>query len=500
MGKSVPSAAFWLIAAGEIAAFIAGMATGMLGNWTLVPVAVGFLGLLAAAAWGGGGNGYGPLTDVTPNLILIVLPTILASAAISIRASVGAIAVVAVAIFWMRQSQRIRIAPAWPCAILPAIGLAIVGRPNYPSTAYTVVFFAVGCVVVAGAVFLSSSRSSALTSLNDGIGLFLVASVVLRLIGLDAQGSPKELLPNAITGGERVAFPLTSAQAATPAMATVYLAAVMPILLSSSRYRVPRLIALAAAIDVLVLADRRAALFGALFLAAGLLLVPRLFRRAAPYLVGASLIIPFIYRFVQAAVGQVMLAASSPLPWLLRPGESPTTLHGRDYVWSQSIDFYWNRVDKVHQTFGYGSFGNGASGVSANYGNLFDTLSGDRRLVTPHNSMLQLLFDGGWVFATVFAATICYLAWLLSRRSSATDLAGLAMLMALSIVGITEVALSPSHTQPTWWVLVALGMISFSKERSSPDQTDPMKPAAASRETPSTAPILGLKQQRATHE
>ena len=49
-------------------------------------------------------------------------------------------------------------------------------------------------------------------------------------------------------------------------------------------------------------------------------------------------------------------------------------------------------------------------------------------------------------------------------------LIGLAMLVALVIVSVTEVALSPSHahTQPTWWVLLILATIVFSDGASEP--------------------------------
>jgi O-Antigen ligase len=499
MLRRVPGATFWVIVVGAIAAFIAGAATVPFGYWMLVPVAVGILGFLAAAAWSRGSRNLGPITAVTPNLMLIALPTILATSAISFAASVYATAILALGVFWMRRSPNNRIEPVWPCAILPAIGLAIVLRPNYPSTSRGVLAFTLGCIVIAGAVYLSTSRSSALTSLIDGIGLFLIASVALRFIGLgDTQPVGADELTNSLTGGDRVSFPLSISQALTPHMAAVYLAALTPILVVSRRYRVPRLVAVAAAVDVLVLADRRTALIGALFLALCVLLVPRLFRLAAPWLAVASMIIPFSYRFIQGAVEQVVSAADSQAPWLLRPGEDPATLNGRDYIWSRSLDFFGNRVDWVHQMFGFGSYGHTASGVSANYGNMFGGSYGDRRLLTPHNSVLQLLFDGGWVIGIIFAATIGYMAWVLSRRSSPTDLAGLAMLTALSIVGITEVTLSPGYAQPTWWVLMALGMIVFSRGGSFPDQSDRMNAAGASSEISITAPNPKARQQRAT--
>jgi hypothetical protein len=168
------------------------------------------------------------------------------------------------------------------------------------------------------------------------------------------------------------------------------------------------------------------------------------------------------------------LAAGTYFPWLSRSGEDLGTLGGRSYIWSQSINFYQDRIDWIHQMFGFGSFGVAASSASTTYSATFvGKLDRDLSLKSPHSSTLELLFDGGWVIGILFAATIVYMAWVLSRRTSAIDLAGLGMLTALSFVGIGEVTLSPGHAQATWWVLLILGTIAFSRE--SPCQPDTMK-------------------------
>ena len=463
----MPGVALSVILAGEVAAFIAGMATGTLGYWLLVPPAAAILGFVVLTAARRRTDKAPELAvDDTPNYLLIALPTIVAYAAISPRDSTFGIAVVIVAMLWRGLSPDIRLRPTWQSAILPVLGLAIVLRPMNSTTAPAILAFGLAGVAIAGAVYLSASTSSALISLGDGIGLYLIASVVLWLVGAESTGRSGVDGSNTITGGIRVLFPLATAQAATPAAAAVYLAALVPILLVSSRYRTLRLVAAAAAVVVLIYADRRGALIGAFFVAVCALLAPRLLRRAAPLLVGTALFMPFIYGSIQTVFGQTILTASSQAQFLQRQGEgedAALTLNGRDTIWSRSLDFYQNQVDWVHQTFGFGSFGNSSSGLADNFRSMFGKTVTNRGDITPHNSLLQILFDGGWIIGLVFAAIVLYTTWILSRRTSTIDLATLAMLMTLAFVGSTEVALSPAHSQTTWWILLALGMIVFSR-------------------------------------
>jgi hypothetical protein len=470
MWGSIKASDITFFSVAGVVAFAGGIAAALWGYWILLLVAVGLVGVLVAGVWRRTGRNFGPITapTVTPNLALIALPTILASSAVSIRAGVYATALAVVLTFWIRPPNG-GIKLAWPCAILPAAAFVIVLRPNYPSTAFTVLFFVLGSIAIVRAVQVSESKSSALVSLIDGMGLFSVASIVLWLAGFNGVHDRTAGLENSLTGAERVIFPLSSSLAATPGLASVYIAAVIPILIVFRQYRFRRLIAVVCAGSIFVLTDSRVSLVGALVLVACVLLTPRLFRAAAPWVTAVSLIVPFIYGYVQDAVGRVLTGASSYMPWLVRAHEKASTLANRDYIWSQSISFYTVRVDWVHQAFGFGSYGQAESGASAYWG--FSGFGIDEQLLTPHSSMLQIFFDGGWLIASIFAATIIYIAWVLSRRTSPIDLAGSSMLAALSIVGSTEVALSPGHAQPTWWVLLALSMIVFSRARPASHQT-----------------------------
>ncbi|MGE2689159.1 O-antigen ligase family protein [Mycolicibacterium pulveris] len=449
---------------------IGGSLVATLGDWLLVLMAVALLAILLSAAWRRGGRNFGPGTTpvVTPNLMLIALPTILAGSLISLYAGIYAITLVAIVSLCTRKARNDRLKLAWPCAILPVAALVIVLRPNGPSSALNVLFFAMASIAIARAVYLSTSKSSALVSLVDGTGVLLVASVILWSAGFDGPRDRTAGLENSLTGGERVVFPLSNSLAATPAIAAVYIAAVIPTLIAYRRYRVFRLFAAACGVAIFILSDSRVSLASALVLSACVLLAPRFFRGSAPWLIGATLFVPFIYGYIQDTVGRIMVAVSSYVPWVIRPGEEVSTLNSRDYIWSQSVTFYAERLDWVDRMFGFGSYGHVDSGASAYYYHNFSGLGRDDRLMTPHSSILQILFDGGWLVACILAVTIVYMAWVLSRRSSYIGLVGLAMLGALSIVGITEVALSPGHAQPTWWVLVALSMIVFSQEPRAP--------------------------------
>lgn len=454
----------WMTVVGLVLAGATGVATVVYGHLLLVAVSVLLFGVLAAAVWRRGGVTMGKRPETTPNWVLVILPTGLSGASVSVAVGAGAAVVAAVATVWLRP-QVTRVELTWACAILPAVAMFIALRPNYPATVFHLIFVVLACIAVALALPLSKSKTDALVSLVDGVGLFLVASLVLWLVGISGEADRTVGLDNSFTGGQRVIFPLSTSLAATPGMAAVYIATVIPILIAFPKRRILRLIVVACAVAIMVLSDSRVSLLGAVLLSACVLLIPRLFRGVAPWLVGFLWIVPLIYPLIQSVVG----AASSVAPWLIRADEQAGTLARRDFIWSQSREFYSTRIDWFHQAFGYGSFGHLKSGASAFYYGHFGGLGAEVRLVTPHSTILQILFDGGWLTACVLGGTIIYLAVVLARRSSTTDLAGLSMLVALVIVSITEVALSPSHAhaQPSWWVMVMLGTIVLSREKAT---------------------------------
>jgi hypothetical protein len=447
----------WGIAACLAVTLALGVGAAWLGFWALVPALVAATGFAASGAWK---RWDFETRSVTPNLMLVALPTVIAGPAIVGQpATMGVLALMALTALW--RPARVDLSAA--CVLLPVIGLAIVGRPNYPGDKRSMLFFALASVTVTLCVRLSASKASAITSLVDGVGLFLVVSLVLQYAGLGHRAAvPVYEQGNSLTGGSRVVFPLDYSQATTPLMAAVFLAAVLPILLTVQEHRWLRWVAVAASFNVLIFGDRRSALLTAVLLGACLLLIPKVFRRTAPWIAGAALLTPFVYPHIRSTVGNIMDAAGSVTPFLTRRGEGDTAaLNMRDRIWDISLT-HWAHLDWKHQMLGYGNLGQAKSGMALKLRPLFGGNYRNPTTLTPHNSVLQLLFDGGWIVTAAFAVAIIFMARALRR-----DLAGLAMLTALIIVSITEVALSPSHAWGTWWMLVILGVIAFARERET---------------------------------
>jgi hypothetical protein len=442
------------------------------GYWALVIISGVVAALFVAFSWRRSAR-YLLLPNyewsLPPNMLLMALPTGLSVSAIGMFVGIPVAALAAASGFLIRPHQGGRLQlPIASFALLGA-ALVVVLRPNYPGTVLNVAFFSLGAVALMRAVYLSTSKSDAVTAFLDGVGIYLIASVVLWAAGLSNVGDRTAGLENSITHGQRVIFPLSTSLAATPAVAAGFVVAIIPVLIVSRRLRVLRFASLAAAVVVFVLSDTRASLLGAVILCGLILVWPAFFRVIAPWVIAAALLTPFVYGLIQDALARGVIRAASYVPWLIRPDEQVGTLNQRDYIWSQARWFFVDRVDLTHQVFGYGSFGHAESGASAYYYGRLGGLTGDDRLLTPHNSMLQLLFDGGWVVAAAFALIILYMALKLARRRSPFALASLAMLTALVIGSITEVTLSPghAHAQPTWWMLLFLGIVTFAREETA---------------------------------
>lgn len=453
---------------GLVLAISAGAASVVIGYWLLLMVAIAVVALLIRLEWSGSRGRDKGVTRVviSPNYGLIVMPTLLGTSAISLPVGIALITAVVLASFSMKSERDVRLQLTWAAMILPIASAFIVFRSNYPSTAMHVIFFVLSCIALARLVTLSESRSSAIASLIDGAGIYAIASVGLWAIGLSAVTYRTAGLDNALTGGDRVVFPLANSLAATPNMAAIYCVAVVPMLLASNRNRSLRLVALVCCAIIFALSDARVSLIGAIILVGFVVILPRVFRVMAPVLVGVSLAAPFFYASIQEWVGYGVAEASERMPWLIRPGEEASTLNQRDFIWAQSLDFYSHRIDWVRQMFGFGAYGHAESGASSSYAGRFAGLGSDDKLMTPHNSALQLLFDGGWLIALVIGLVVFVVTLIYARRAGTSPyfLGGLGAVVMLAIVSATEIASSPGHAQPTWWTLLALSLVAFSRE------------------------------------
>ena len=485
-------APFWAVAA--TASLLAGFGVTALGYWmpALMLVAVSSLLAPSLVRWDVGKVSQGALTK--PNFVLIALPTAISLGVLSKAAALLGLLALAGATFRERQPGTAGLQLNWACAILPAIGLAIAWRPNAPefrgavgamSVWGSVAIFTVACLVIARAVVISDSKWSALTSLVDGAGLFLVLSVALRFAGV--TGTNRAAVGgNLLTGGERIGFPLTTSYAATPAVAAVYLVAIAPILMTTSQYRVPRLITSALAFAIIALGDRRSASLAIVAVLGMVFFAPMLFRRFAPWLVGGALAIPFFADQVAGMTAKLSDAARSSAPILIRQGNNLDT--GRTFVWSRAMTFFHERVDVFHQFVGHGAFGHAASGANRTYASetYFKSFGyeGAKTFPSPHSTAIQMLFDGGWIVVIAFFATVSCMALVLSQDASRYAIPGLAALTALCIGGSSDVLLTPSQAQPTWWIFLVLATIVFSHENTGTDDTGDVTEEIADRRHP----------------
>lgn len=394
---------------------------------------------------------------VIPNVPLIALPTAAALVNIHLSTAVVALGLVATASLMAVGPTANRLHLTVASLIFPVGGMAITLRTNLPETQIGTIYSAVVCIVTALVASKSHSRSSAIVSLIDGVGLLLLAAIALRLAGIGGRGNAPVVMGNFLTGGERVFFTLTGSLINGPTLGAAYLVAAIPLIRWTRRYRTYRLVAVAGALYVLAQGDRRSALFTVILLLALAILTPRLLRKFAPWAIALALTGPFILKLTGSLPERLSFTQFQ------RVGEHDSeSLNDRLQIWSRSLEFFGDKVDWYHQTIGYGTSGQLTSGAWTTYRNFFAGISGPAK--SPHSSVIQMLFDGGWFSASGFVISIVCLAYVMSCRTSTADLASLAMLTLMSIVATTEPILAPGYPHPVWWTVMALGLIGFAKE------------------------------------
>ncbi len=398
-----------------------------------------------------------PSPPSAPSLItnwpLVAIPTVFASHTIHI--ALGVALMVALTVAALRSSGH-QLTLTWPCAVLPLVSLSIALRWYDDRTMIKAVFVIWAATITAFAVKRSASKTSAFVSLIDGAGLFSVASVVLWQAGFQSGSSRPGGFANTTTGGERIIFPLSTAMNTTPEVAGVFLACVIPIVVAHREHRLLRFTAAGCAIAVLIQADSRTGMIVATAVGACAVIIPAAIRRLGPPLVGLALLAPLIYNWTSSLIAWGLETLNSVVPWLVRPN-----LNRRDYIWERAVSYYQNQIDWVHQMLGYGVAGHARSGAVEYYWS-DEFVAGTRESVSPHHSMLQILFDGGWLAGAIVLLTLVWAAHYLARQPS--TVVGLSALLALVLTGVTGVSLTPGDASETWWLLVALLMITGARE------------------------------------
>lgn len=308
----------------------------------------------------------------------------------------------------------------------------------------------------------NSNRLALLTSFVDGLGLYLGASVAgYFLLGLrsPSAGSRLDSSLDSTTGlfGDRVFFPFAQNLVAPAAVAVAFIAGATPLILANSERRKIRTVGLVAGWFVLLAVDSRAPMAAALvaMLVAGLR--PRWLRRGAAPLSVAILLLPFAYPAVQATFQRVIGAAEGTTALVRQREGSTGELNGRATVWKRTIK-HVGTLSREQRLLGFGPNGQIASGTSRTYVKLFKGGFANPLAASPHNSVLQQILDGGYLGALLLLTAI-YTALRRIQAAAQLDASWLAapsMMLAMSVVGMTESVLAIAAHPLIVSVLVAV--------------------------------------------
>jgi O-antigen ligase len=357
----------------------------------------------------------------------------------------------------------------WPLYVLIAASVVVLSRPSDPRL---VIIFALAVVFL---IRISSrvSMRRAVSSLIDGAGLYCIVNVTAYSFGLRSIGETLRtggLL--ASDGASRVIYPFASSLNLPPAMAALFIAAVVLLIGEQGALRrCFRIAAAVASVIVLLGAGARIPLLIAVIVPVVVVLLPRVTRTLAPltalFSVLSAVLLPVLFMASSSAITLI----TDLVPALSRNANSGSdaTLNGRTFIWSQSIEFWLtgNR-DTGHSLLGYGVQGQYLSGASSTYASTFGTSLTNPLAATVHNSFLQQLFDGGWIGALLLgiAAIVVTARWATTSLSRTTySMAGLSAMISLLLSSTTEVSLSPGVLQETFFMFLALAVFCTRREQ-----------------------------------
>lgn len=390
---------------------------------------------------------------------LLIFPLVCSLRTVNPTMAVAAMAILAFSTFIRRPPEGAGYEKHWPVVVLGASFLGVMMRPTSLPAGLFVAFALVFLIRAIQRV----TRHTAVTSLIDGVGLYLIANVLAYyVLGMRSPG--ENLRSGGLEAGDgavRVIYPLATSLNLPPILAAAFLAASL-ILLERGTKRLLRWAGGAAACVILVGADSRTALVVAFIVAAASLVAPRLLRETAlPVAIGA---VAFVFVFPLIArpiVAPAINWLTGLAPSLSRgsASNSDVSLNGREYIWGKATTFWGDRTSDWGEIFGYGAQGQYQSGASRSYAHIFGSSVQNPYMASTHNSILQQVFDSGIVGAALLAAAIltCVALWVIrSRMDEPYTAAALALVLSLVISSITEVSLAPGVGQETLLLFTGL--------------------------------------------
>lgn len=415
-----------------------------------------------------------------PTLIpeLVLLPLVV-SARQSATLTVVLLGLIGFSAFVRHRPTHVNVLPA---GLLLAC-VAVVFR----SDAYmTALLFILAAAIL---VLASGKRESAYASLLAGLSLYLVANIAGWLAGLKSPSSSVRIGGYDSAGGvfdERVFFPFSRAINESSYIGAALIVAVAAMIRVRQRPAWYHWVGVVAGVVVLVASNSRTPLLLAVLLATALLITPRVARNAAPYVVGVALLLPFLLTPLQPVIRWAGgLIESSDYLARGQTLEQITGLGTRDVIWTQSVHFWINHVDSAtQQLVGFGYNGHAASGASAYYLSGIGDFLANRTALTMHNSILQTLFDAGFVGAVILFTVTVFAVRRYGRDSDLLPMFAVVVMLALS--GVTEVSIAPGLSQtPAFLLLYLVAFIPVAVPRrnessSPPDQRQRSWPASRS--------------------
>ncbi len=408
-------------------------------------------------------------TDKVPlDWIVIAVPVVLAIRPFSPKASLALLAILIAAAAVRRCPFRrsLRMGPL--LALWIAAGIALV-RSEPRSNLIILVLVSALTVVLVRTV----DARIVIGSLIDGIGICLLLNVLSYSVGLRSPNADSRIAGYIeTTGMVRIIWPLGSSLDEVAALASIYIAAGLYLIVERDwPRRLFRSLLLCAALYILYKSGARTGI-APVILVGIVFAFPGLSGRLAQLTTICASISAIILPPVVTRLESVITAIFN----FIAPGRTITaqqisSLNFRSTIWERSID-YWQAwvYGSSESLIGFGQGSQYLSGVSQTYASELANIVRNPEYASLHNSFLQQLFDGGLIGVLLLTLAIY---WAASRLSAHADdwarngIVALLALIALLLNGMTQVSIAPGAGQQTFWILVILVGVACQSQGSS---------------------------------
>lgn len=483
MRGSTSSAAWYLavlvagICAGAASAFSSILLAGIVGVAALVCLLLLLRRGMASRAMAAST----PDNSVAVELVLLPL-------AVSVRSV--PLAVVGIAAVFLAVVRRIREKTEWRRGSregwMPVVLLLVAFFVTVRELNAVAVLAVLGSIAVILLVIAKLGTEVAARSLIRGASFYLIANAVGHFLGLESPGAALRtgaLETSSSLFDERILFPFARSLNEPAIVAAALAAVVFAQTIERRRVHYVEWLGVVAGAFIVVAADTRFAPLVGLSVCVVLVVARKLLIAVALPLAVLSLLLP-IYVGLLGSVIDSTTALIADVPALSRSQSAAdlSSLGTRRIIWEKSTDYWLDQVPLGRKIIGYGKQGHAVSQAYLYYGDKHSGFLRDPTSLTPHNSFLQQLYDGGVIGVAAFLGALGVMFARMRRR--AAHLALLVMALVLCIGGALESVLAPAFAGTPVILLFGLAAIvsrppSESSEADSADWDGPAVQAAA---------------------